>query len=71
MCQAVFRGRSTVFATIIFSILYYAWELKALDRPLFNMTPGRPFWVDLWNNQVLFWSVVIGSASVPSAIYVP
>ncbi|THU82747.1 sodium transport ATPase [Dendrothele bispora CBS 962.96] len=70
-CEAVFRGRSTVFATLIFCILYYAWELKSLDRPLFNMTPGKPFWVDLWANQVLFWSVVLGAASVPIAIYIP
>ncbi|KAK7443243.1 hypothetical protein VKT23_015840 [Stygiomarasmius scandens] len=70
-CEAVYRARSTVFATLIFCILYYAWELKSLDRPLFNMTPGRPFWVDLWANQVLFWSVVLGAASVPIAIYIP
>ncbi|KAJ7581060.1 hypothetical protein C8J56DRAFT_1101672 [Mycena floridula] len=71
ICEAVFRGRSTVFATLIFCILYYAWELKSLDRPLLNITPGQPFWVDLWDNQVLFWSVVLGAASVPFAIYVP
>ncbi|KAF5353799.1 hypothetical protein D9758_010589 [Tetrapyrgos nigripes] len=70
-CRAVFRGRSTVFATLTFCILYYAWELKALDRPLVNMTPGQPFWIDLWANQVLFWAVVLGAASVPIAIYVP
>ncbi|KAK7443736.1 hypothetical protein VKT23_015518 [Stygiomarasmius scandens] len=71
VCEIVFRGRSTVFATMIFCILFYAWELKSLDRPLFNMTPGQPFWVDLWANQVLFWSVVLGIASVPITVYVP
>ncbi|QRV84266.1 potassium/sodium efflux P-type ATPase [Ceratobasidium sp. AG-Ba] len=65
------RARSTVFATLIFEILIYAWELKALDRSMFNITPGRPFYQDLWSNQILFWSVVIGCASVPIAIYVP
>ncbi|THV00758.1 potassium/sodium eff [Dendrothele bispora CBS 962.96] len=65
MCEVVFRGRSTVFATMIFCILFYAWELKSLDRPLFNMTPGQPFWVDLWANQMLFWYV-----NVPVIIYV-
>jgi len=38
---------------------------------MFNITPGRPFYEDLWANQILFWSVVIGCASVPLAIYVP
>ncbi|CAE6436301.1 unnamed protein product [Rhizoctonia solani] len=70
-CDAVFRARSTVFATLIFQILFYAWELKALDRSMFNITPGRLFTQDLWANQILFWSVVIGCASVPLAIYVP
>ncbi|CAE7224993.1 unnamed protein product [Rhizoctonia solani] len=70
-CEAVFRARSTVFATLIFQILFYAWELKALDRSMFNITPGQPFTKDLWANQILFWSVVIGCASVPLAIYVP
>ncbi|KAJ1306049.1 hypothetical protein OPQ81_010762 [Rhizoctonia solani] len=70
-CDAVLRARSTVFATLIFQILFYAWELKALDRSMFNITPGRLFTKDLWANQILFWSVVIGCASVPLAIYVP
>jgi hypothetical protein len=38
---------------------------------VFNITPGRAFTKDLWANQILFWSVVIGCASVPLAIYVP
>ncbi|KAK7018658.1 hypothetical protein VNI00_018344 [Paramarasmius palmivorus] len=70
-CVPVFRARSVVFATLIFDILFYSWELKSLDRPLLNITPGQPFWVDLWNNQVLFWSVIIGCASVPLTVYVP
>ncbi|KAL0059604.1 hypothetical protein AAF712_013655 [Marasmius tenuissimus] len=71
ICNPVFRARSAVFATLIFDILFYSWELMSLDRPLVNMTPGQPFWVDLWGNQVLFWSVIIGCASVPLTIYIP
>ncbi|KAF5346134.1 hypothetical protein D9758_009934 [Tetrapyrgos nigripes] len=71
VCRVVFRGRSTVFATLTFCILYYAWELKSLDRPLFNLTSGQPFWVDLWSNPMLFWSVIVGAALVPIFIYVP
>ncbi|KAG8697213.1 hypothetical protein FRC09_008007 [Ceratobasidium sp. 395] len=70
-CEPVFRARSTVFATLIFEVLFFAWELKALDRSMFSITPGRPFTKDLWANPILFWSVVIGCASVPLAIYVP
>jgi Na+-exporting ATPase len=29
ICNAVFRARSTVFATLIFQILLYGWELKS------------------------------------------
>ncbi|KAG8935760.1 hypothetical protein FRC02_006569 [Tulasnella sp. 418] len=70
-CIPVFRARSAVFATIVFEILLYAWELKALDRSMFSITPGKPFYEDLYANKILFWSVVFGCASVPIAIYVP
>ncbi|KAJ7182704.1 sodium transport ATPase [Mycena crocata] len=70
-CEVVFRARSTVFATLTFQILLYAWELKSFDRSLFSLNPDRPFYKDLWANRVLFWSVVLGSASVPICIYVP
>jgi len=70
-CVYVFRARSTVFATLILEILLFAWELKALDRSMFNITPGRPFYEDLWANKILFWTVVVGCASIPLAIYIP
>ncbi|KAG8734001.1 hypothetical protein FRC10_012009 [Ceratobasidium sp. 414] len=73
-CEPVFRARSTVLlpsSSRFSSTINYAWELKALDRSMFNITPGRPFTKDLWANPILFWSVVIGCASVPLAIYVP
>ncbi len=63
-CDAVFRARSTVFATLIFEILLYAIVLKSFERSIFALTPGQPFWVDWWANKVLFWSVVIGMVSV-------
>ncbi|QRV93294.1 potassium/sodium efflux P-type ATPase [Ceratobasidium sp. AG-Ba] len=70
-CNPAFRARSTAFATLTFQILIFAWELKSLDRSMFSITPGRPFYKDLWMNQTLFWSVIFGSATVPIAIYVP
>ena len=48
-----------------------AWELKSFRRSLFNLTPNRAFYKDLWANRVLFWAVVLGMASVPLCIYVP
>ncbi|KAF9052377.1 potassium/sodium eff [Hymenopellis radicata] len=70
-CSLVFRGRSTVFATLIFQILLYALELKSFDRSLFSLTPGRAFYKDLWANKVLFFSVVGGMATVVLPIYIP
>ena len=48
-----------------------AWELKSFTRSVFSIRPGRPFYVDLWENQVLFWAVVLGVTSVPLCIYIP
>ncbi|KAF8660097.1 hypothetical protein AX16_001655 [Volvariella volvacea WC 439] len=70
-CRVVFRGRSTVFATLIFQILLYALELKSFDRSLFALTPGRPFYKDIWANQLLLWSVILGMSSVVLPIYIP
>ncbi|KAF4564451.1 hypothetical protein EYR36_002385 [Pleurotus pulmonarius] len=70
-CDAVFRARSTVFATLVFEILLYAMILKSFERSLFALTPGVPFYKDWWANQVLFWSVVIGMISVVLPLYVP
>ena len=70
-CVYVFRARSTVFATLILEILLFAWELKALDRSMFNIMLGRPFYEDLWANKILFWTVVLGCASIPLAICIP
>ena len=71
ICGPVYRARSTAFATMTFEILIFAWELKALDRSMFNITPGQLFIKDIWSNPVLFWSVIFGCVTVPIAIYVP
>ncbi|KAG6817249.1 hypothetical protein H0H87_011306, partial [Tephrocybe sp. NHM501043] len=63
-CDSVFRGRSAVFATLIFQTLLYALELKSLNRSMFALTPGRAFYKDLWANQVLLWAVFGGMISV-------
>lgn len=60
-CICVFHAHTTVFATLILGILLFAWEL---ERSTFSITPGRA-------NKTLFWTVVLGCASIPLAIYVP
>lgn len=57
--------------TLCLANSYQAWELKALDRSMFNITPGQLFIKDIWANPVLFWSVIFGCGTVPLAIYVP
>ena len=52
-------------------MLYQAWELKALNRSMFSIRPNVPFYKDIWNNRILFWSVVLTIASVPLCIYIP
>jgi Na+-exporting ATPase len=70
-CDLVFRARSATFAAFIFQILIYALELKSLDRSMFSITPGRPFWVDMWMNKVLLFSVLGVTVSTLLPIYVP
>ncbi|KAF9525725.1 calcium-transporting ATPase 3 [Crepidotus variabilis] len=71
LCTSVFRARSTTFATLIFTSLIFALELKSFDRSMFSLTPGQSFVEDLLANQVLFWSVIGGMASVVIPIYIP
>lgn len=42
VCNTVFRGRSTVFATLIFQILLYAWELKSCECSEFVLCHPAP-----------------------------
>ncbi|TFK34543.1 hypothetical protein BDQ12DRAFT_700370 [Crucibulum laeve] len=70
-CGTVFRARSTVSASLIFRILLCALESKSLGRSLFSLNPGITFYKDLLANQVLFWAVFGGMASVVLPIYIP
>jgi magnesium-transporting ATPase (P-type) len=71
ICNIVFRGRSTTFATLIFCILIFAFELKHFDRSMFSLTPGRFFVKYLLENRTLFLAVVGGMISVVLPIYIP
>ncbi|EFR03913.1 potassium/sodium efflux P-type ATPase [Nannizzia gypsea CBS 118893] len=80
-CNVVFRARAVVFAELTWLILISAWEFKHLRNSMFNLEPYRdhsddtvpffPFFHDIWENQFLFWAVVIGALSVFPAVYIP
>ncbi|KAK5058699.1 hypothetical protein LTR84_010963 [Exophiala bonariae] len=74
-CDVVFRARAAVFAELTWLILISAWEFKAMRRSMFKINPhdtrAFPFFADIWENQFLFWSVVIGALSVFPAVYIP
>lgn len=74
-CDIVFRARAAVFAELTWMILFSAWEFKSMRRSLFHLDPhaSGPFQVfsDVWENQFLFWSVIIGALSVFPAVYIP
>ena len=74
-CGPVFRARAAVFAELTWLILISAWEFKSIRRSMFRLDPESesrfPFFKDVWANQFLFWSVVIGALSVFPAVYIP
>ena len=56
-------------------ILISAWEFKSIRRSLFKLDPHSTsvsqFIADIWENQFLFWSVVISGLFVFPAVYMP
>ncbi|KAG9089563.1 hypothetical protein FRC06_001486, partial [Ceratobasidium sp. 370] len=70
-CEVIFRARSVVFVVLTLQNLLIAWELKSLDRSLFKLYPNSNIFKDLWNNPMLFWSVIFGMATIPICLYVP
>lgn len=74
-CNVVFRARAAVFAELTWQILISAWEFKSIRRSMFRLDPDDdskfPFFKDVWHNQFLFWSVIIGALSVFPAVYIP
>ena len=74
-CDIVFRARASVFAELTWMILISAFEFKSMRRSLFHLDPhsNKPFQfiADIWENQFLFWSVIIGALSVFPAVYIP
>lgn len=56
---------------VYWQVVIYALELKSFKRSMLTLTPGMPFYKDIWSNQILFWAVAGGMVSVVIPIYVP
>lgn len=75
-CLHVFRARAASFVTMTWCALILAWEVIHTRRSLFLMhpnttTPWTQWMKDLWSNQFLFWSVVLGFVTLIPTIYIP
>lgn len=75
-CYYVFRARSTGFIIMTWCLLILAWEVIDMRRSLFAMhpeteTPYTQVFKDLWANQFLFWSVILGFFTCIPLIYIP
>jgi len=74
-CDVVFRARAAVFVELTWLILIAAWELKSLRRSMFSLDPYSthrfPFFRDVYENKMLFWSVIAGFVIVFPCIYIP
>jgi Ca2+-transporting ATPase len=76
VCGLVFRGRSAAFVVLTWCALVLALECLHPTKSYFTMRSGKYPWykqtaVGLWENKVLFWSIVFGIAAVFPVIYIP
>ncbi|BGP26918.1 Ca2+-transporting ATPase [Rhodotorula toruloides] len=74
--QLVFEARSATFATMVWILLFLAFECMDLRRSLYKMdrSPDHRYtqWMrDVWSNQILFWSVVGGFITPFPLVYIP
>lgn len=75
-CHFVFRGRTTGFMIMTWCLLVLAWEVIDMRRSVFAMhpeteTPYTQVFQDLWANQFLFWSVIMGFVTSIPLVYIP
>ncbi|KZV85008.1 potassium/sodium eff [Exidia glandulosa HHB12029] len=73
-CDAVFRARAACYVQIMWLLLFVAWELKSIRRPMFRLDPASksrfPFFRDMWSNRFLFMSVIAGALSVFPVVFI-
>lgn len=75
-CDAVFSARSTVFATMTWDFLLFAWQLvdsrRSFFAEIFEKEGGFNAWGNkLWKNPFLFWSVTFSFVLIPPTLYIP
>ena len=75
-CGLVFEGRASAFVVLTWGALILALECLHPTKSFFNMrVSDRPWYTQtvlgLWENKVLFWSIVFGIAAVFPVIYIP
>lgn len=76
VCYWVYRTRSVTFVQMTWSLLFLAWEVVDMRASIFNFRsrPGKPFMStirNIYQNKLLFWSVIIGFATVFPVVYIP
>ncbi|CAG83559.1 hypothetical protein B0I72DRAFT_141664 [Yarrowia lipolytica] len=75
-CHFVYRARALAFVEMTWMLLVLAWEVIDMRRSVFAMhpdseTPYTQVFKDLWSNQFLFWSVILGFFTVFPVVYIP
>ncbi|KFA49368.1 hypothetical protein S40293_04142 [Stachybotrys chartarum IBT 40293] len=72
-CEQVFRARSTCFITMMWTFLFFAWELIDSRRSFFDgIFSNTKAWGNrLWKNKFLFWSVFGGFIICIPTLYIP
>ncbi|KAF2878060.1 sodium P-type ATPase-like protein [Massariosphaeria phaeospora] len=75
-CDTVFRARATCFACLTWFSLFLAWQMVDMRRSFFMMQPNSnkyftQWFHDVWRNQFLFWSIVVGFITIFPVIYIP
>lgn len=75
-CDTVFRARATCFACLTWFSLFLAWQMVDMRRSFFRMQPGSKkyftqWFHDVWRNQFLFWSIMVGFITIFPVVYIP
>lgn len=63
VCNKVFTARATCFATLVIILMIHALECKHMNRGMFQ--------VNLMDNKVLLWCVIVLALSTFPVIYIP
>lgn len=62
-CDKVYLARGTCFATLVIILMIHALECKHMVRGMFQ--------INLWDNKVLLWCVIVLSLATFPVVYIP